>query len=90
MAVVLTRQPFSKEERDILIDAAMNGTAYEDWPELQEVADEVAMKLPELLRRAGWEDSSENRRKIIDLVLVRWAMPKGPLRSRSYRRLARR
>jgi len=89
MTVTLKRQPFTPEERELFIDAIMSGCAA-DWPELDEIAIEIAEKLPELLRHARLPDTSENRRRIINLVLTRYAQPKGPKRSRSYRRLARR
>ena len=88
--ITLTRKPFSKEEREIMVDAIMTGSYVEDWPELDAIGIEIAEKLPDLLRRAGWPDTSDNRRKIIELVMVRWAAPKSRKPSRSYRALARR
>ncbi|MDM0074426.1 hypothetical protein QTH90_08540 [Variovorax sp. J2P1-59] len=88
MTITLLRKPFSKEEREIMVDAIMTGRYVEDWPELDAIATEIAEKLPDLLRRAGWPDNSDNRRKLIELVLVRWALPKTRKPPRTYRRLA--
>jgi hypothetical protein len=86
MTVILHRRPFSKEEREILIESVMTGS----YSEFEDLAIEIAEHLPDLLRKANLPDTSDNRRKLIELVMVRWSMPKGPQRSRSYRRMARR
>ena len=92
MAITLQRKPFTPAQREIVIEAVMTGRcAYsDDLPGLEEIALEIADSLPKLLRHAGLPDNSENRRKVIDLILIRWAMPKAPRRSRSYRRMAAR
>jgi hypothetical protein len=90
MTITLTRKPFSKGERGLIAEAIMTGAYIEGLPELDTIATEIAEKLPALLRHAGVPDSSDNRRKIIDLVLVRWAAPKTRTPPRTYRELARR
>ena len=86
MPVTLTRKPFTPEERAILIEAVMTGNV----DELEDIAMQIAEKLPDLLKRARLPDTYENRRAVIELVLTRWAMPKTQRQSHSYRRMARR
>ena len=90
MTVTLLRKPFTKEEREIMVDAIMCGRCVEGIPELGVIATEIAEKLPDLLRRANLPDNSDNRRKLIDLVMVRWAAPKTRKPPRTYRALSRR
>lgn len=88
MTVTLRRHSFSKAEREVLVEAITTGAHVEEIEGLEEVALTIAEKLPELLAKARLSDTSENRRRIIDLVLLRWAMPKSPRPSHAYRRLA--
>jgi hypothetical protein len=88
--VIIQRKPFTQEEREAIADAIMFGCSVDGLPELDDIAMDIAEKLPELLRHARLPDTSEHRRKLIDLVMRRWSMPKGPRRSRAYRTLARR
>lgn len=71
-----------------MVEAIMFGSHVEGFPELEDITIEIAEKLPDLLRRARLPDNSDNRRKIIELVLVRWAMPKTKTAT-SYRQFAR-
>jgi hypothetical protein len=84
MAVIITRQPFSKAERDMVVEAVITGRVPQELPELEDISLTIAEQLPDLLVKARLSDTSENRRKVVDLVLVRWAAPKHRP-SRSYR-----
>ncbi|RYG55479.1 MAG: hypothetical protein EON56_05575 [Alphaproteobacteria bacterium] len=91
MAVTLLRKPFTAEERQLAVEAIMTGCGVEGLPELDAIALEIAMKLPDLLRKANLPDTSDNRRRLIELVLIRWAAPKTPtFTSKSYRAFAAR
>lgn len=89
MAVVLMRQPFSKAERELIVEAIMSGAEVEGLPELDGIALTIAEQLPDLLKKARLPDTSQNRRGLIHLVLVRWSRPKTARPSRSYRRFRR-
>jgi len=85
MAVTLTRQPFSKAERDMVVEAVLTGRVPQELPELEDISLTIAESLPELLAKARLADNYENRRMVVDLVLVRWSMPKSRV-SKSYRK----
>lgn len=89
MTVTLRRTPFNEAERALVIEAVMTGQTPEGFSELAPIALTIAEQLPELLAKARLPDNSDNRRKVVNLVLVRWSQPKGPRPSRSYRRFAR-
>ena len=44
--------------------------------ELDSMAIKIADELPRLLKMAGLPDTSDNRRRMIDLVIARYSMPK--------------
>lgn len=87
MPVTIQRPHFTPEDRALIVEAVLTGCAAD--ADVESIAMEIAEKLPDLLRKAQWPDNSENRKRIVELVLLRWSMPK-TRRSLAYRRLARR
>lgn len=85
MSITLRRHHFSAAERQVVAEAVMTGARVDEIDGLEDVAMSIAEMLPALLRKERLQDTSENRRAIIDLVLRRWDVPKSARPSRSYR-----
>lgn len=75
----MTRMPLTPEQRQFLIEAVMTGRDVGDAA-LEEIAANVAMQLPSMMKRAKLADSSENRRRLLEVMLTPVPQPKKPKR----------